>query len=78
MNNLYVNFNCLRVECKFCNSNLSDNTLKKLSKQILYESMNLEDGSTLSLDYAFQCEKCKKLMSCKLYVERQKSILIVE
>lgn len=78
MNNLYVNFNSLRVECKFCNSSLSDKTLKILSKQILYESKNLEDGSYCSLDYSFQCEKCKKLIICKLHIVRQKSILIVE
>ncbi len=78
MDNLYVNFNLLKVKCKSCDSYLSDKTLKVLSKQLLYECKNLEENSWCSLDYSFECERCKKIIKCKLYVERQKSILIVE
>lgn len=73
MNNLYVNFNSLNIKCSKCGSCVSDKTLKLLANQIIYENKRLEEGQCNTLDYAFQCEKCKKIIIKKIIVERQKS-----
>lgn len=74
---MYVNFNFIHLRCKCGRDIILNINLKQLANQIILECKDLKENEIRYLDYSFQCDNCKKIVSKKLIVEKKESLYIV-